>query len=94
MALFVHELKDVYSAEQQLIFASLDVNPRGTTCVGMTGILQQGGRILEQDLPSSVRDAALIAAGQGGSIMRWPHMARCEPTQNNSVFMTRLTCWT
>jgi ferritin-like metal-binding protein YciE len=100
MTLFVHELKDTYNAEQQLltalpkmaaeasdpelgsalaehleqtrgqvirlekIFASLDVNPRGTRCAGMAGILEEGEALLDQEIPSSVRDAALIAGGQ------------------------------
>jgi len=100
MTLFIHELKDTYNAEQQLlaalpkmaaeaadpelgsaltehleqtrgqvirlekIFASIDVDPRGTRCAGMAGILEEGKGLLEQELPSSVKDAAIIAGGQ------------------------------
>lgn len=46
------------------VFASLDVSPGNAKCMGMTAILQEGEALTGEDLPGSVRDAALIAAGQ------------------------------
>lgn len=98
--LFAHELKDLYSAEKQLvralpkmaraatnaqlkagfeehleqtreqverleeIFSSLEVSSRGNKCVAMEGLVEEGSKLLEEDLSEEVRDAALIGAAQ------------------------------
>jgi ferritin-like metal-binding protein YciE len=98
--LFVDELKDLYSAEKQIIrvlpklakaatsedlkqaflshleetngqvarldkiFETLGKTPRGKTCVGMKGVLEEGAEVLEDTDKGSVRDAALISAAQ------------------------------
>jgi ferritin-like metal-binding protein YciE len=95
--LFVQELKDLYSAENQItralpklikaassddlrsafqhhlketeghvkrleqIFQILGSSPRGKTCNGMKGVLDE---VLEETEEGSVRDAALISAAQ------------------------------
>jgi ferritin-like metal-binding protein YciE len=46
------------------IFKSLDLAPRGKTCKGMEGLLEEGKEILEDDGAPEVIDAALISAAQ------------------------------
>jgi ferritin-like metal-binding protein YciE len=46
------------------IFKSLDLTPRGKTCKGMTGLLEEGKEILKEDGAPGVIDAALISAAQ------------------------------
>jgi ferritin-like metal-binding protein YciE len=46
------------------IFKSLGQTPRGKTCKGMQGLLEEGKEILEEDGAPQVIDAALISAAQ------------------------------
>jgi ferritin-like metal-binding protein YciE len=98
--LFVHELKDLYAAEKQLvkalpkmakaassenlragfqehlevtkaqvgrleeIFSMLEASTRGSKCVAMEGLIEEGAQIMEEDAEPAVMDAALIAAAQ------------------------------
>src|ERR1700739_753466 len=98
--LFVDELKDLYSAENQItkalpklakastsgelrtafenhleetkeqierleqIFKILEVSPRGKTCDGMKGLLEEGAEMLEETEEGAIRDAAMISAAQ------------------------------
>lgn len=98
--LYVHELKDLYSAEQQIIkslpkmartaastevrnafqehlettrrqverleriFQRLDVQPKGSACKGMQGIIEEGEEVIRAGGDERVGDAALIAAAQ------------------------------
>jgi ferritin-like metal-binding protein YciE len=98
--LFAHELKDLYSAEKQLvralpkmaraatseelkagfeehleqtkeqverleeIFSSLEISSRAVKCVAMEGLIEEGSKLLEEELPEEVLDAALIGAAQ------------------------------
>jgi ferritin-like metal-binding protein YciE len=98
--LFVEELKDIYSAENQItkalpkmakaaaseelktafeehleetegqierldqIFETLGVDPKGKTCEGMKGVIEEGEEMLKLTEEGGVRDAALISAGQ------------------------------
>lgn len=98
--LYVHELKDLFSAESQWlealqvmeeaasdeelkqlfadhstqteihirrlesIFKGLDIQPSGHRCVGMEGLVQETAHVLNDDIESHVRDAALVAAAQ------------------------------
>jgi ferritin-like metal-binding protein YciE len=98
--LFVQELKDLYSAENQItralpklikatssddlrsafthhlketeghvkrlekIFQILGYSPRGKTCNGMKGVLEEGAEVLDETEEGSVRDAAIISAAQ------------------------------
>jgi ferritin-like metal-binding protein YciE len=97
---FIQELKDLYSAENQITralprliraassddlrsafehhlketeghvkrleqaFQILGSSPRGNTCNGMKGVLEEGAEVLDQTAEGSVRDAALISAAQ------------------------------
>ncbi|MGA9464794.1 MAG: ferritin-like domain-containing protein [Terracidiphilus sp.] len=98
--LFVEELKDLYSAENQItktlpkmikatsskelrgafehhlketeghvrrleqIFAILGGSPKGKTCAGMKGILEEGAEMLKETEEGDLRDAALISGAQ------------------------------
>jgi ferritin-like metal-binding protein YciE len=98
--LFVEELKDLYSAENQItkalpkmakassskelsstfehhleetrgqiqrldrIFSILDKSPKGKTCDGMKGLLQEGAEMLDEAKEGAVRDAAMVSAAQ------------------------------
>jgi ferritin-like metal-binding protein YciE len=98
--LYIEELRDLYSAENQLlkalpkmakgasseelrlafenhldqtkvhverleeIFEGLDETPKGKTCHGMKGLVEEGSEILEEDGEESVLDAGIIAAAQ------------------------------
>jgi ferritin-like metal-binding protein YciE len=98
--LFVDELKDLYSAENQItkalpklakasssqelktafeshlketeghverleqIFEMLEVSPKGKTCAGMKGLLEEGKEMLEETETGAIRDVAMISAAQ------------------------------
>ena len=98
--LYINELRDLYSAENQLlkalpkmakgatspelkdafekhleqtkghverleqIFEQLDENPKGKTCHGMQGLIEEGSEILKEDGEESVLDAGIIVAAQ------------------------------
>ncbi len=98
--LYIDELKDLYSAENQLvkalpkmakaassdalrqgfekhleqtkghverlerIFQALGESPKGKTCKGMQGLIDEGSEATEEDYEDSVMDAALIGAAQ------------------------------
>ena len=98
--LYIDELKDIYSAETQLvkalpkmakaassdelragfeehleqtkghvgrlerIFKALDEKPTGKKCVGMEGLIKEGGEVAEEDYVDDARDSALIGAAQ------------------------------
>lgn len=94
------ELKDIYSAETQLVKAlpkmaegaesqdlraafekhleqtkthvqrieeicnDLGINPRGKNCAGMEGLIKEGEEVLQSDMGSEPKQAALIGAAQ------------------------------
>ena len=98
--LYISELRDLYSAENQLlkalpkmakgassdelkdafekhleqtrghverleeIFEQLDESPKGKTCHGMKGLIEEGSEILQEDGEDFVLDAGLIVAAQ------------------------------
>lgn len=98
--LFAEELRDLYSAENQItkalpklvktatapelkealqnhlretegqiqrlekICSMLDANPRGKSCEGMKGVLEEGSSSIEEVDNDEVRDAAIISAAQ------------------------------
>ena len=98
--LYVDELKDLYSAENQLvkalpkmakaassdelrqgfekhleetrghvqrlekIFQAFGESPKGKTCKGMQGLIEEGSEVTAEDYEGSVMDAALIGAAQ------------------------------
>ena len=98
--LYISELRDLYSAENQLLkalpkiakrasssdlkdafekhleqtkghverleqlFGQLDESPKGKTCHGMKGLIEEGSEILKEDGEDSVLDAGIIVAAQ------------------------------
>jgi ferritin-like metal-binding protein YciE len=98
--LYISELRDLYSAENQLLkalpkmakgvsspelkdafekhleqtkghverleqlFDQLDESPKGKTCHGMKGLIEEGSEILKEDGEDSVLDAGIIVAAQ------------------------------
>jgi ferritin-like metal-binding protein YciE len=98
--LYIDELKDLYSAENQLvkalpkmakaassdelrqgfeqhleqtkghvqrlekIFQALGESPKGKTCKGMQGLIEEGSEATEENYEDTVMDAALIGAAQ------------------------------
>jgi ferritin-like metal-binding protein YciE len=98
--LYVSELRDLYSAENQLLkalpkmargasspelkdafqkhlqqtkghverleelFEQLDESPKGKTCHGMKGLIEEGSELLKEDGENSVLDAGIIVAAQ------------------------------
>jgi ferritin-like metal-binding protein YciE len=98
--LYIDELKDLYSAETQLVkalpkmakaasseelrqgfeehleqtrghvgrlekvFKVLGESPKGKTCKGMQGLIEEGSEVIEEDFEGSLMDAALIGAAQ------------------------------
>jgi ferritin-like metal-binding protein YciE len=98
--LYISELRDLYSAENQLLkalpkmakgasspelkdafekhleqtkvhvlrleelFGQLDESPKGKTCHGMKGLIEEGSEILKEDYENSVLDAGIIVAAQ------------------------------
>src|SRR6059058_2012380 len=98
--LYISELRDLYSAENQLLkalpkmakgasspelkdgfekhleqtkghvqrleqlFEELDQSPKGKTCHGMKGLIEEGSEILKEDGEESVLDAGIIVAAQ------------------------------
>jgi ferritin-like metal-binding protein YciE len=98
--LYISELRDLYSAENQLLkalpkmakgasspelkdafekhleqtkghverleelFEQLDESPKGKTCHGMKGLIEEGSEILKEDGEDSVLDAGIIVAAQ------------------------------
>jgi ferritin-like metal-binding protein YciE len=98
--LYIDELKDLYSAENQLIkalprmakaassdelrqgfeehleqtkghvqrlekiFQALGESPKGKKCIGMEGLVKEGGEVMKESFERALRDAALIGAAQ------------------------------
>jgi ferritin-like metal-binding protein YciE len=64
---FESHLKETFGQIERLdrVFEILGKSPRGKTCNGMKGVLEEGAEVLEEtEKGSSVRDAALISAAQ------------------------------
>jgi ferritin-like metal-binding protein YciE len=63
---FESHLKETQEQIERLeqIFSILEVNPRGKTCAGMKGLLEEGAEVLEEAEEGAVRDAAMISAAQ------------------------------
>ncbi|MGH9743519.1 MAG: ferritin-like domain-containing protein [Candidatus Acidiferrum sp.] len=46
------------------IFETLGANPKGKTCEGMKGVIEEGEEMLKETEEGNIRDAALISAAQ------------------------------
>lgn len=51
-------------ARLEEIFQGLGVSPKGKTCKAMEGLVAEGAETIQEDMPDTVKDAALIAAAQ------------------------------
>lgn len=51
-------------ARLEEIFEALDESPKGETCDGMEGLIEEGSNIMEEGLDPEALDAGLIAAAQ------------------------------
>ena len=63
---FEHHLQQTKEHAERLenIFARLGEKAKGQKCKGMDGIVKEGSKFFDDNIPESVRDAALIAAAQ------------------------------
>ena len=69
--LYIHELKDLHSAEKQLTKALLKMakaagNEELASAFreGMEGLIKEGAEMIEEDAENEVRDAGLISTAQ------------------------------
>jgi ferritin-like metal-binding protein YciE len=46
------------------IFESLDESPKGESCDGMEGLIEEGSDIIDEDMDAEAKDAGLISAAQ------------------------------
>ncbi len=63
---FEQHLKQTEGQVQRLerVFASIDEKPKGKTCKGMQGLIEEGKEKMSEDIEDDVLDAALIASAQ------------------------------
>ena len=63
---FEKHLRQTKSHVERLeqIFAELNESPKGKTCHGMKGLIEEGSEILKEDGEESVLDAGIIVAAQ------------------------------
>jgi ferritin-like metal-binding protein YciE len=63
---FEKHLRQTESHVERLeqIFAELNESPKGKTCHGMKGLIEEGSEILKEDGEESVLDAGIIVAAQ------------------------------
>ena len=51
-------------ARLETIAKELNIDPRGKSCIGMEGIIEEGVELMQENEPSEALDAALLAAAQ------------------------------
>jgi ferritin-like metal-binding protein YciE len=51
-------------ARLEEVCKNLDIKPKGKSCKGMEGVIEEGKELLKEEDPSPVLDAALISAAQ------------------------------
>ena len=63
---FENHLKETEGQIERLdrVLEILGKSPRGKTCAGMKGVLEEGAEMLKETEEGSIRDAALISAAQ------------------------------
>jgi len=63
---FEHHLKETEGHVQRLeqIFEMLGKSPKGKTCQGMKGVLEEGSEMLSESKEGDIRDVAMISAAQ------------------------------
>jgi ferritin-like metal-binding protein YciE len=79
---FIDHLGETKGHVQKLeqVFQSLGEKARGKHCDGIAGIIEEGGKVMEEDFEGATMDACLIAGGQRaehyemaayGSLVAW-----------------------
>ena len=65
-AAFESHLKETEGQIQRLeqAFEILSKSPKGKTCAGMKGLLEEGSEVMKEAAKGAVRDAAMISAAQ------------------------------
>jgi ferritin-like metal-binding protein YciE len=63
---FQHHLEQTNNHVSRLeqIFEQLDESPKGQTCDGMEGLIEEGSNMIEEDMDGEAKDAGLILAAQ------------------------------
>jgi ferritin-like metal-binding protein YciE len=63
---FEHHLQQTNTHVTRLeqIFEELDESPKGESCDGMEGLIEEGSNIIDEDLEGEAKDAGLISAAQ------------------------------
>src|SRR5687768_17057112 len=63
---FTKHLKETQGHVSRLekVFKLMDEKPAGKVCEAMKGLIKEGQEIIAEDLPDSIKDAALIGAAQ------------------------------
>jgi ferritin-like metal-binding protein YciE len=63
---FQHHLEQTNNHVSRLeqIFEQLDESPKGQTCDGMEGLIEEGSNMIEEDMDGEAKDAGLISAAQ------------------------------
>jgi ferritin-like metal-binding protein YciE len=63
---FEHHLEETRGQIQRLdrIFTILEKSPKGKTCEGMKGLIEEGAETIEEATQGAVRDTAMISAAQ------------------------------
>jgi ferritin-like metal-binding protein YciE len=51
-------------AKLEQVAKDLHIDPQGKSCIGMEGIIEEGVELMQENEPSEVLDAALLAAAQ------------------------------
>jgi ferritin-like metal-binding protein YciE len=63
---FQHHLEQTNNHLSRLeqIFDELDESPKGQSCDGMEGLIEEGSNMIEEDMDGEAKDAGLISAAQ------------------------------
>ena len=57
-------LEDLLLERLEKVFKTLGESPKGKTCKGMQGLIEEGAEVMAEDFEGSLMDAALIGAAQ------------------------------
>jgi ferritin-like metal-binding protein YciE len=63
---FQHHLEQTNNHVSRLeqIFDELDESPKGESCDGMEGLIEEGSNVIDEDMEAEAKDAGLISAAQ------------------------------
>ena len=72
-------------ARLEQIFEGLGEKPTGKKCVGMEGLIKEGGEAIEEDYEGEAKDSLLIGAAQRVEIMKSQHTEPSERWPRSSA---------